>query len=77
VILAESGTSAPELCAIFGWSKLETAEIYIREANRRKMVENAFVRLDAYRNRESVSLAMPDRATETKTGKPRAKSKRE
>lgn len=30
VILAENGATAPELCALFGWSKLETAEIYIR-----------------------------------------------
>src|SRR5262249_23645192 len=27
VALAESGATAAELCAIFGWSKLETAEI--------------------------------------------------
>ena len=35
VTLAESGATAPELCALFGWSKLETAEIYIREAQKR------------------------------------------
>ena len=34
VILAENGATAPELCALFGWSKLETAEIYIREAQK-------------------------------------------
>jgi hypothetical protein len=27
VIPAENGATAPELCAIFGWSELETAEI--------------------------------------------------
>jgi site-specific recombinase XerD len=42
VILAENGATAPELCALFGWSKLETAEIYIREAQKRTMVANAF-----------------------------------
>lgn len=31
------------------WSKLETAEIYIREAQKRVMAENAFARLDEYR----------------------------
>jgi integrase len=56
VILAENGATAPELCALFGWSKLETAEIYIREAQKRTMVANAFTRLDEYRNRESVSV---------------------
>ena len=30
VAMAESGATAPEMCALFGWSKLETAEIYIR-----------------------------------------------
>jgi hypothetical protein len=42
VILAENGATAPELCATFGWSKLETAEIYIRQARQRTMVANAF-----------------------------------
>ena len=42
VILAENGATAPELCAIFGWSKLETAEIYIRQARQRTMVAKAF-----------------------------------
>jgi integrase len=56
VALAESGATAPELCAIFGWSKLETAEIYIRQANKAKMSSNAIQRLDEYRNRQSVPL---------------------
>jgi len=75
VILAENGTTAPELCAVFGWSKLETAEIYIREAQKRKMVGNAFARLDEYRNRESVSVPMTKTLTETNRKKNRAKSK--
>lgn len=75
VILAENGATAPELCAVFGWSKLETAEIYIREAQKRKMVANAFTRLDEYRNRESVSVSRTKPATETKPAKSRAKSK--
>ncbi len=75
VILAENGATAPELCALFGWSKLETAEIYIREAQKRKMVANAFTRLDEYRNRESVSVPRTKAHTETKTKKTREKSK--
>jgi integrase len=75
VILAENSATAPELCALFGWSKLETAEIYIREAQKRKMVGNAFARLDEYRNRKSVSVPMPKKPNETKRKISRAKSK--
>jgi integrase len=77
VIMAENGATAPELCAIFGWSKLETAEIYIREAQKRRMVSNAFARLDEYRNRKSVSVHGTKKANETKNGKSRAKSNTE
>ena len=65
VAMAESGASAPELCAIFGWSKLDTAEIYIREANKSRMSTNAFARLDEYRNRKSVSLSGTKSINET------------
>jgi integrase len=76
VILAENGATAPELCALFGWSKLETAEIYIREAQKRKMVGNAFARLDDYRNRETVSVSRTTSRNETNRRKSRAKTKR-
>jgi integrase len=66
VMFAENGATAPELCAIFGWSKLETAEIYIREANKRQMTTNAFARLEEYRNRKSVSLPGLKSSNETK-----------
>jgi site-specific recombinase XerD len=59
VAMAESGATAPETCAVFGWSKLETAEIYIREARARVMVDNAFARLDEHRKHKSVSLSGP------------------
>jgi integrase len=75
VILAESGASASELCALFGWSKLETAEVYIREANKRTMVENVFTRLDDHRNRKSVSVSGTNSRTETKAGNNDGKSK--
>src|SRR3954452_11039977 len=66
VILAESGVTAPELCALFGWSKLETAEIYIREARQRTMVANAFTRLGEHRNQKSVSVLGPGTNSEMK-----------
>jgi integrase len=74
VILAESGVTAPELCALFGWSKLETAEIYIRQARQRTMVANAFTRLDEYRNQKSVSVLGPRTTNETKRKNNRDKS---
>ena len=76
VILAENGATAPELCALFGWSKLETAEIYIRQANQRKMVANAFTRLDEYRSWKNVSVPRTKNPNETNRKKSRAKSKR-
>lgn len=75
VTMAESGATAPELCALFGWSKLETAEIYIREARKRVMIDNAFARLDEHRNRKSVSLSRPKKGTETNRRKKIEKSR--
>lgn len=74
VIMAENGATAPELCAIFGWSKLETAEVYIRQAQKRIMVGNAFARLDEYRTRKSASVHGSKRGNETKKGKSKGKS---
>lgn len=75
VAMAESGATAPELCALFGWSKLETAEVYIREARKRVMVDNAFTRLDEHRKQKSVSLAGQKREGETNRGIKYGKSK--
>ncbi|GLK68117.1 hypothetical protein GCM10008179_17550 [Hansschlegelia plantiphila] len=55
-ILAENGASAMELCSIFGWSKLETAEIYVRKAQRKRLAANAFARLDAATSPKIVPL---------------------
>jgi hypothetical protein len=77
VALAESGVTAPELCAVFGWGKLETAEIYIREANASKMSANAFARLDEYRNWKSVSVSGAKPTNETIRKNNRDKSKPE
>ncbi|MBR0698224.1 site-specific integrase [Bradyrhizobium lablabi] len=75
VIFAENEATAPELCAIFGWSKLETAEIYIREANKRRMTTNAFARLEDHRKRKSVSVPGPKTSNETNRKNSRDKSK--
>ena len=77
VAMAESGATAPELCALFGWSKLETAEIYIREARKRVMVDNAFARLNEHRTRKSVSLPGTVNGNETNRKNTRDKSKPE
>lgn len=69
--LAENGASATELMAIFGWSKMETAETYVKAANKKRQSGNAFARLDDYRNDESVSLSGPETVSETKTEKNR------
>lgn len=57
VMLAENGASASELCAVFGWTRLSTAEKYIEKARRRLMAGNAFARLDDYRDTRSVPLS--------------------
>ncbi|WP_212492191.1 hypothetical protein [Bradyrhizobium jicamae] len=72
---AERGAAAPELCGVFGWGKLDTAEIYIREANKSKMSANAFTRLEEYRNRKSVSLSRTRSSGETIGKNTRDKSK--
>lgn len=75
VAMAESGATAPELCALFGWSKLETAEVYIREGRKRVMVDNAFTRLDEYRKQKNVSLTGHEWANETGRKNSHGKSK--
>jgi len=75
VSLAENGATASELCAIFGWGKLETAEIYVRKAQKKRMAGNAFARLDDYRARESVSPSGQNSPDETKRRKNVDKSK--
>ncbi|TBA86296.1 integrase [Rhizobium ruizarguesonis] len=74
VIFAENGASAPEMCAVFGWSKLETAETYIRKAQRRKMASNAYARLPDNKKPKSVSFLRTENESETNRGKNRGKS---
>ena len=74
VALAENGATAPELCAIFGWSNLRAAQIYIEKANKRKMTANAFRRRERAAEKQSVSLLRGKKANETNEVKSDAKS---
>ncbi len=65
IALAESGSTAIELCAIFGWTNLRTAQIYIEKANKTRLRENAFSRLDKSENSESVSKSSVAARVET------------
>ena len=65
VAYAESGASAPELMALFGWTNFKTAQIYIEKAEKRRMRTNAFERKAAYEKRSSVPLFEPKTANET------------
>jgi site-specific recombinase XerD len=44
-IAADNGASAHELCAMYGWTKLATAEIYTKEADRKKLSKSASERI--------------------------------
>lgn len=44
-IAANNGASAHELCAMFGWSKLATAEIYTKDADRKRLSRAAGERI--------------------------------
>jgi integrase len=65
VAYAESGASAPELCAVFGWSNLRTAQIYIDQAEKRKLRANAYDRRQAHEKRKSVSFSGGGLSSET------------
>lgn len=69
VAYAESGGTAPELCAVFGWTNLKTAQIYIEQAEKRKMRANAFERRAEYEKRQSVSDFEAKKPNETKSEK--------
>jgi len=69
VALAENGASAPALCAIFGWTNLKTAQIYIEKANKRTLAATAYKDLEEAEQEESVSLSRPQNSNETNEGK--------
>ncbi|NLS20092.1 hypothetical protein HGP16_26510 [Rhizobium sp. P40RR-XXII] len=71
VAYAESGPSAPELMALFGWTNFKTAQIYIEKAEKRRMRTNAFERKAAYEKRSSVPLFEPKMANETNRSRDR------
>jgi len=69
VAYAESGATGPELMAVFGWSNLRTAQIYIEKAEKRRMRANAFNRRAEYEKQRSVPLSEPQDPNETNEGK--------
>ncbi|MBZ5761778.1 tyrosine-type recombinase/integrase [Rhizobium sp. VS19-DR104.2] len=75
VAYAESEGTAPELMAIFGWSNLRTAQIYIEQASKRRMRANAFDRREEYKKKENVSLLAAEKSNETKEEKKHEKTK--
>ncbi|MVA36110.1 tyrosine-type recombinase/integrase [Agrobacterium vitis] len=66
VLYAESGATAPELMALFGWSNMKTAQIYIAQADKRRMTANAQERLASSKETQSVSISAAKRRDETK-----------
>lgn len=69
VLYAESGATAPELMALFGWSNMKTAQIYIQQADKRRMAVNAQERLALHKATQSVSNPAPKSADETNGAK--------
>jgi len=69
VAYAESEATAPELMAVFGWSNLRTAQIYIEQAEKRRMRRNAFDRREAYEKLRNVPLSGAASPNETNEGK--------
>ncbi|WP_189406784.1 tyrosine-type recombinase/integrase [Mesorhizobium sp. M1A.F.Ca.ET.072.01.1.1] len=51
-IAANDGASAHELCAMYGWTKLSTAEIYTKETDRKRLSIAASKRIANNRTRE-------------------------
>lgn len=47
---AENGATAHELMALFGWTSLKHAELYTREANRKKLAKSAVDKLGQVSN---------------------------
>lgn len=71
---AENGSTAMEMCAVFGWSKLETAEIYIRAAGKKIMSMNAADKVEHGRRMRNVSLLGSQSLDETNHSKNEGKS---
>ncbi len=46
-ILAEEGATASQLQAVFGWTKLETAETYVKKASARRLARDGLMLLNS------------------------------
>lgn len=71
--LAEDGATAHQLMAVFGWQRIETAEIYTRNANRKRLARSAIDLSERRRNKVS-HFSKAKEPSETKTGKSDGKS---
>lgn len=69
VAYAESGATAPMLMAVFGWSNLRTAQIYIEKADKRRLISSAYDRRTNYQKPNGVSLLAVESVDETKPEK--------
>jgi len=61
--------------AVFGWSNLRTAQIYIEQAEKRRMRANAFDRREKYERTRNVSLSTAKPTLETNEEKNDAETK--
>lgn len=74
VAYAESGATAPQLCAVFGWTNLKTAQIYIEQAEKRRLRRSAFANRAEYERQKSVSVLAAKKQNETNKEKSDAKT---
>lgn len=65
VSYAESGATGPQLMAVFGWSNLRTAQIYIEKAEKRRLRAAAFEQRAEYEKQRNVPLSKPKDPSET------------
>jgi hypothetical protein len=70
---AEDGAGSVQLMALFGWTRIETAEVYVRAANKRRLVAGSY-NLNQHRHRKGVSPPSANSVSETNRRKSSAKS---
>lgn len=64
-IAADNGASAHELCAMFGWTKLATAEIYTKETDRKRLSKQAGERIANDRTSQISAVKRAKNTTKT------------
>jgi integrase len=66
-IAANDGATPHELCAMFGWERTSTAEIYTRQADRKRLAIRASERIAYSRTAFNGAAKSPEKPTETVT----------